>query len=72
MNKVDDVISLIHSFLEETKTSRQSLCDEAGLSSSVFKNFDEDWNPRAKTLSKLEKAIPSWYQKPINGDPNGS
>lgn len=54
------VIVRIRSFAKARNMSRNQLAIAAGIAPNTLKGlFDDDWNPTADTLRKLEDLIPA-------------
>ncbi len=64
MTTIEKLMERIRSYVEETSIPKASFCEKAGLSIAVMRNFDGEWDPKASTLSKMEKAVPDWYTSP--------
>ena len=57
---VDATISRIRAYALFRDWKKSRLATEAGLNDTTLRDFDDPtWNPRAKTLRKLESIIPA-------------
>lgn len=55
---IENLIEKIRTFAKDRKLTKSALAKKAGFQDTTLRKFwDDDWNPTAKTLSKLEAVM---------------
>ena len=55
---IDQAINRIRKFRQDKRWSINKLATESGVAEAMLRNIDEpDWNPKLRTLEKLEETI---------------
>lgn len=68
----DLALHRIRSYIHDNDMSINGFAKLAGMAEGTVRHvLDDEFNPRAKTLRKMEKAVPVKYKPANTGDPAG-